>query len=124
MVVIGTDERGSALPEPVLTREQARSKVLAELHRFSGDWTGPMELLIVDERTIERPWGWVFFYTTRGRRDGDMRYALGGNAPYIVNRFTGEIRVTGTARPIDDYVEQYEAALQILHGSVPNSQVH
>ena len=37
--------------------------------------------------------------------------ALAGNAPYIVNRHTGEIRTTGTAQPIEQYIEEYEREL-------------
>jgi hypothetical protein len=38
-------------------------------------------------------------------------YALGGNGPYIVNRYTGEVRVTGTARPTEEYIAEYEKSL-------------
>ena len=95
----------------MLTHEDARSKVAVELRRHIPG-TGPEELVILDEQTIERPWGWVFFYTTRGWRDGDARYAVGGNAPIIVNRFDGTLRYTGTARLTEQYVSEYEAELE------------
>ena len=34
---------------------------------------------------------------------------LGGNAPFIVNRASGEIIETGTAYEIDRYIKDYEA---------------
>jgi hypothetical protein len=36
---------------------------------------------------------------------------VGGNAPYIVNRHTGEVRVTSTAHPIEHYVDDNEREL-------------
>ncbi len=62
----------------MMTLDEARLKVESELHQSYGQRSGPEELVILDEHTIERPWGWVFFYTSRGWRDGDMQYALGG----------------------------------------------
>src|ERR1700722_457835 len=95
----------------MLSRDGARLQVFLELQRTCGLRSGPEELVILDEYTIERSWGWVFFYTTRGWRDGDIRYAVGGNAPFIVNRVDGSLRVTGTAAPIEHYIVQYEAEL-------------
>lgn len=67
-------------------------------------------LVLVPEHTIERPFGWVFFYTSRLYRDtGDIKYALAGNAPLIVNRSSGEVVATGTSRPVEHYIAEYEA---------------
>ncbi len=38
-------------------------------------------------------------------------HRLAGNAPLIVNRFTGEVVTTGTAHPTEYYLAQYEASL-------------
>jgi hypothetical protein len=40
--------------------------------------------------------------------------ALAGNAPYIVNRHTGEVIVTGTAWPTQKYIDDYESRLCAL----------
>jgi hypothetical protein len=92
----------------MLTLDEARLSVLSELRRSNGVLTGPEEIVIVDEHTIVRPWGWVFFYTSRGWLDGDDRYALGGNAPIIVDRTDGSLHVTGAAEPIEHYIQNYE----------------
>jgi hypothetical protein len=98
----------------MLNREQARTLVVAELdqppkYRYPSD---PTDLVIIDESTIEKDWGWVFFYTSdRYLKTKDIRYALAGNAPYTVNRHTGELRVTGIAHPIERYIEEYEREL-------------
>jgi hypothetical protein len=70
---------------------------------------------LVEESTIKKPYGWVFFY--RGKKE-----ALAGNAPIIIDRVNGELRVTGTARPITAYLEEYEASLPParLAMSIPN----
>jgi hypothetical protein len=69
-------------------------------------------LVVIDESTLERDWGWVFFYTSeRYLKTGDISDAVAGNAPYIVNRHTGEVRVTGTAQPIEHYIDEYEREL-------------
>ena len=53
----------------------------------------------------QKPYGWVFFYSATGDEP------VAGNAPIIVNRFTGAIHVTGTARPLEDYLAEYEESL-------------
>jgi hypothetical protein len=67
---------------------------------------------LVPEQTIEKPYGWVFSYNSlkwiESRSFDDM---LLGNAPIIVDRFEGEIRVTGTAHPTEHYLARYEASL-------------
>ena len=61
------------------------------------------------EHTIERPFGWVLFWgSDLYAKTGEFRYALGGNAPFIVNRHSGAVVSTGTALPIADYIQQYE----------------
>ena len=68
------------------------------------------EFLILDENTIEKDWGWVFFYqSSEYLKSGNISDCLAGNAPYIINRYTGEIIETGTARSIDYYIEEYES---------------
>ncbi|WP_407297881.1 hypothetical protein [Stutzerimonas zhaodongensis] len=38
----------------------------------------------------------------------DIRYAIAGNAPIIVERETGKLIPTGTAMNIERYIENYE----------------
>ena len=97
----------------MMTKGEARAAVEAELATLIATHRGePGELVVMDDFTVERPWGWVFFYNSR--RFAETReplQALAGNAPYIVNRTTGEVRVTGTARPTEEYIAEYEASL-------------
>jgi Immunity protein 35 len=89
--------------------ETARSIALAELAKMpplaAGDaW------VIVDEETIERGWGWVFFYDSQRHLEGDdsLESIVAGNAPYIVRRSDGGILETGTALDIEDYIANFE----------------
>src|SRR5262245_31317707 len=69
-------------------------------------------LVLLHAHTIEKPYGWIFFYNSKGWLEtGDTKYAIAGNAPFLVRRDTGEVRVFGTARPTEWYVEQFEREL-------------
>lgn len=64
------------------------------------------DLVIVSERKYD--FGWVFFWNTKQFADsGDHRHGLVGNAPLIVDRNDGQLYVTGTAHPLDYYIEEY-----------------
>jgi len=86
----------------------ARSAIVAHLGRIppfipNDSWQ------ILDECTIERSWGWVFFYDSKLHRDtGDVQFAIAGNAPFIVRRTDGAILVTGTAKEIDEYIQDFQ----------------
>jgi hypothetical protein len=67
---------------------------------------------IVETSTIDKPYGWVFFYQSRAfLGTGDLLQQFAGNAPVVFNRVSGEYRVTGTASPIESYLQEYEATL-------------
>ncbi len=66
------------------------------------------ELAVMEDRTREESFGWVFFYNTkRFVETGDVQWALGGNAPLIVDRRSRELHVTGTAHPIEHYIDEF-----------------
>ena len=67
------------------------------------------ERVLIDEATREESFGWVFFYQSKKYLEtGDFRHALAGNAPLIITR-TGELHVTGTAEPLERYLERFRA---------------
>lgn len=72
---------------------------------------GPVEdcaLEIIDEFTIEADFGWVFFWQSRQySRSGDPGDQLVGNAPLLVSRADGSLHETGTAEPIETYIENF-----------------
>ncbi|MEX2963632.1 YrhB domain-containing protein [Microbulbifer sp. TYP-18] len=85
--------------------------VEAELERKKNKYN-PIDCVVLTEETIEKSWGWVFFYQSKYYGEtGDFREMLGGNSPIIVNRKTGELSHTGTTHDIDHHIKEYEAAL-------------
>jgi len=67
------------------------------------------DYLILDEHTIEEDFGWVIFYSSRKYIEtGNVEYAIAGNAPYIVDRKTGNVVVTGTAQNVAVYINAYK----------------
>lgn len=64
--------------------------------------------VVIDEgQTIEEPFGWVYFYNSRGFLEtGDFRRQLLGNAPIVVERTTGTVHETGTSKPLEEYLQQ------------------
>ena len=94
----------------MLTVSQAKNLVEARLSALADETE--CELVVVDSATLERTFGWVFFFQSRLYLEtGEFMHCLVGNAPLIVNRFTGEIVPTGTAHPTEYYLAEYEASL-------------
>ena len=57
----------------------------------------------------EHVFGWVFFYNSkRYLETGEFSAALAGNAPIIVDRHDGRLYETGTAHPLEYYLEQHK----------------
>ena len=90
----------------MIDREEAR--YLAEKF-ISTQVSEGVEFVILDDCTIEKEYGWVFFYQSKrfieSRQFSDM---LAGNAPVLVLNADGSIYQFGTALPVDMYLEEYE----------------
>lgn len=70
------------------------------------------ELVVLEEETIQKEYGWIFLYTSRRLIEtDDLNYMVGGNAPVVVNKRTGELTFLGTAEPLENYVRRYEQSL-------------
>ena len=95
----------------MITKEEARNLVDAEILK---DWRVENDVpIIIDEITIERDFGWVFFYDSRRYLETkEFGYMLVGNAPIIVNKFDATLHYTGTAYNIDYYIAEYERKMK------------
>ena len=97
----------------MLTKQQALEKVTRKINEPDPYWPEMPEMVVMDEHTIEKDWGWVFFYDSSDHLEyGDFCDRLVGNAPYIVNKATGELVETETALPTEDYIEEYERQME------------
>jgi hypothetical protein len=87
-----------------------------------------VSMVVSSKETIEFVFGWVFFYSPK---DSSARAA--GNAPIIVDREDGSVHPTGTAYPIEQYLESYARIrrpypfatpehLVVLYGCKPGMQ--
>jgi hypothetical protein len=98
-------------PLVMLNKEKARELAMTRILQWKHEGYEPV---IIDEETIERPFGWIFFWTSREYIETqDYHYALAGNCPIIVNRFDGSTHVTGTARDTEYYIAEYENDLKL-----------
>jgi hypothetical protein len=94
----------------MLTLAAARERALQSIARSTG--LNPAEVRVIDDATIEKYYGWVFFYNSAGYLDtGNPRLALAGNAPIVVMKGSGEVIPLGTARPVEDYLAALEGKL-------------
>ncbi|HXA65059.1 MAG TPA: YrhB domain-containing protein [Bryobacteraceae bacterium] len=74
---------------------------------------GVVELRLLGEHTIESDFGWVFFWQSqRFLETGNSSDQLAGNAPLILGRRDGALQVTGTAHPIERYIQRYLPGLK------------
>jgi hypothetical protein len=68
------------------------------------------EVVLLDDYTMEKPFGWVFFFDSKRHVEtGDIRDAVAGNAPIVVTKTDGQVHVTGTAFPIEHYLKEFES---------------
>ena len=92
----------------MITHDEARrlaEEYIAGTKRADEDYS----LVILDEATLEKDFGWVFFYDSDvHQRTQAFEGSLGGNAPLIVTRATGSVHVTGTAHQTEYYIRNFE----------------
>ena len=104
------------------TATTAVKKHLEEVERTTNEYGSALpgyadhpklHLVIIDVRSEE--FGWVFFYDSKKHQEtGDFRFSLAGNAPIIFDRHDGKLYSTGTAHPVEYYLEQYRAGARTL----------
>jgi hypothetical protein len=93
----------------MLTKTEALEIVSKRLHQMS---TSVDPFIVVKASTIERPFGWVFFYNSKRFLDtGESRYRLAGNGPVIVNKQNGSVEFFGAGKPPQEIVAEYEQKL-------------
>jgi len=88
------------------SKTEAEALVRNELRKIE---TAELPFDIDESKTIEKEFGWVFFYNSaRYLRSKEIIYQLAGNGPIFFNKMTGAITVSGASKPIDVLIEEYE----------------
>ncbi len=88
-----------------LTKEQAQTIALKAM----ADLKSGNELVIQEEKTIEREFGWVFFATTRKYLEtNDPKYLMPGIGPLVVNRVDGSAQFLSTSVHPRSAIDEYE----------------
>lgn len=63
---------------------------------------------LVVVRVDEHEFGWVYFYDgSEHVASGNLSDAVSGNAPLIVDKADGKLYITGTAFPIEHYLQEF-----------------
>jgi hypothetical protein len=97
----------------MLTEADARQKVMSLVAEWGRHIKGG--LVVVDEMTLTKPYGWVFFYNSRLYLETrDILHAVAGNGPVVVLADTGEVVTLGTARPSEDEIAGFEQKRGLL----------
>lgn len=99
----------------MLTKEQAKEILLKRLNSPNAPFresTPNDEIVIVDDATIEKEYGWIFFYNSKiFLETGNMLYSILGNIPLVVDKIDGSIsgiQITWH-KTFNDALKAYEA---------------
>jgi len=85
------------------------------LQRLQTMTTPGMPFAIVESHTIEKPYGWIFFYQSKKFLETGLdRDKLAGNGPIIVNKYEGTIEFLGSATTWE-LVSEYESKFLADH---------
>jgi hypothetical protein len=96
----------------MLTFEQAKKIVSDRL--ANSNFSGDDSLIILDQFTIEKPYAWIFCYTSRLYHETkETQYAIAGNSPIIVDKQTGKQTQYGSSYSLEKIIELYEEEQKI-----------
>lgn len=92
----------------MITRWEARS--IAIHHLEEKEKMIGVKLILDEDETLEKDFGWVFFYNSKDYvENDDFSSMMVGHGPFIVCRGDGVIHQTGTAKSVEEYIEEFEA---------------
>jgi Immunity protein 35 len=90
-----------------MDKNTAREIVVNHLSSFNS--SSDYKCVILDEYTFERQSLFVFFYeSSRFIESGDINDRLSGNSPILIDGQTGNLHLTGSANPIEFYINNFE----------------
>lgn len=66
-------------------------------------------LVVVEQATMQKDYGWVFFYDSQKFLEtNNESYRVAGNAPLIVEK-DGTLHWLGTGKPVEEYLAVFES---------------
>lgn len=84
---------------------------LKSMPPLSGD-----NYVIVEEMTCDKPYGWIFYFSSKLYIEtGDFMRALGGNGPIVVLKTSGELHQLGSSLPGDEAVREFEVKMGLSY---------
>ena len=90
----------------MITRIQAT--MIAEEYIKQLSASSEIEVALIEDNTLSASFGWVFFYDATANIEVPGSFPIGGNGPIIVDINDGSVHETGTAYPVEYYLENYE----------------
>ena len=96
----------------MIDQNKAKEIVYAEINQPSGHWPDKPEMIILDEYTVEKEYGWIFYWTSRAYHEtGDFQYAIAGNGPILISRADGALYQCASAPPLEESIQAQEQRL-------------
>jgi Immunity protein 35 len=97
------------MSKSMLRKSEALELVSRNLEEKSSE---AVQYVVEEEATIEKPWGWIFFYQSKKYLEtGIFMHRLAGNGPVFVNKETGEMNFFGGVPSLDVILADYEKRL-------------
>ena len=97
-----------------MTYKEAFKVVRNFLDEMTSSSESTPELTIVEEDTIEKPFGWVFFYQSKiFLETGEYQHRVAGNGPLIVNREGGNLYICPSYQSSEKSISIYEQNISI-----------
>ena len=91
---------------PGIDKSSARERALTYIRNH---YNGTLTPEIIDDQTIEKDYGWVFFSQTREYlATKNFRFSLLGNGPIIVDKQDGAVYLLTTAVSAEKSVAAFE----------------
>lgn len=88
-----------------MTKQQAKEIAVKAISNLKPG----TEFVVLDDKTVEKDFGWVFFYSpTKYLETKDPKYLTPGNSPIIVDRADGATHFLPTSVPPPRAIEIYE----------------
>jgi Immunity protein 35 len=98
------------MSKSMLRKSEALELVSKNLEEKSSE---AVQFVVQEESTIEKPWGWIFFYQSKKYLEtGIFTHRLAGNGPVFVNKETGEMHFFGGVPSLDVILADYEKRLR------------